>query len=233
MSLNNVIREMKNIEQLTCPYCSVVALFSFSLPKAVSKIEIREASCQGCGEVVVQIRKVDYELIPKSPFGGYKTTKNCENWQISWPREQVVCIHDRIPEEIKKDLNKAFTIIDISPDAAAGLTRRALERILRKYVNLKGKDLDSLITASKEVLHPRVFVVLDAVRKTGNFGAHLKEDAHTEELFFVEKEEALLATKAVVDLALEWFVHRTESEEFLQKIESKTERAIKPQSSKK
>lgn len=229
MNSNNLIKIMKNTEQLICPYCSSVALFNFSQPKEALKIEIREAACQGCGELIVQIRKVDYELTPKSAFGGYKATKNCETWQIVWPREQTVCTHERIPDEIKMDLNKAFTITDISPDAAAGLTRRALEPILRKYVKLQGQNLDSLITASKEVLHPRVFAVLDAVRKTGNFGAHLKEDAQTEELFFVEKEEALLAIEAVVDLVSEWFIHRIEDEEFLHKIESKTQRTRKNQ----
>lgn len=229
MNLDNLVKEMKDTDKLICPYCSVVALFNFSKPKAVSKIEIREAACQGCREVIVQIRTVDYELTPRSALGGYKTTKNCEKWQIVWPRERAVCVHDKVPDEIKMDLNKALTITDISPDAAAGLTRRALERILRKYVKLKGKNLDSLITASKEVLHPRVFAVLDAVRMTGNFGAHLKEDAQTEELFFVEKEEALFAIEAVNALASEWFIHRIENEELLHKIESKTQRTRKNQ----
>lgn len=227
MNLDSTLREMKNIEQLNCPHCTVLALFNFSMPKAASNIEIREAQCQGCGGVIVQIRNVSYELAPKSPFGGLKSTKNSQAWEIVWPRERVICSDVRIPGEIKEDLNKACTIVDISADAAAGLTRRALERLLRKYLNLKGKDLDTLITGSKEILHPRIFAVLDAVRKTGNFGAHLKEDAQTQEIFYVEQEEALMALKAVLSLAVEWFVHRTEAEEFLQNIESKTQRTKK------
>jgi hypothetical protein len=227
MGLDSILREMKNIEQLNCPHCTVLALFNFSTPKALSNIEIREAQCQGCGGIIVQIRNVNYELTPKSPCGGFKSTKNAQAWDIVWPRERVICSDVRIPEEIRDDLNKACTIVDISPDAAAGLTRRSLERLLRKYLNLNGRDLDALITNSKEILHPRIFAVLDAVRRAGNFGAHLKEDAQTEEIFFVEKEEALLATKAVLDLASEWFIHKIEAEEFLKKIESKTQRTRK------
>jgi len=229
MSLNSKLREMKNIERLNCPYCTVLALFDFSLPKAVSNIEIREAECQGCGGIIVQIRSVSFELSAKSPFGGFKSTKNAGAWEIVWPRERVLCSDVRIPEEIRVDLNKAWTIVDNSADAAAGLTRSSLERLLRKHLNLKGRDLSTLITASKEILHPRVFAVLDAVRQTGNFGAHLKEDAETQEIFYVEKEEVIIALQAVLNLALEWFVHRTEAEEFLQKVESKTVRTRKKQ----
>ncbi len=95
------------------------------------------------------------------------------------------------------------------------------QRILKKYLKLKGRDLDALITASEELLHPRIFGILDAVRKTGNFGAHLKEDADTEELFFVENDEARLAVRAVVDVALDWFVENVKAQEFLQQITKK------------
>lgn len=227
MSLISKINEMKNTEQMNCPHCAVKALFNFSLPKETRNIEIRDAFCQGCGEVIVQIRKVNSELIPRGPLGGLTNSKSYEKWQMAWPKEQVICIDARIPIEIRKDLNSANTLIDISPDAAAGLARRALERILKKYLKLKGRDLDALITASEELLHPRIFGILDAVRKAGNFGAHLKEDADTEELFFVENEEARLAVKAVVDVALDWFVENVKAQEFLQQITNKTDRTRK------
>jgi hypothetical protein len=168
MSIASTIREMKNIEQLNCPHCTILALFNFSTPKAASTVEIREAQCQGCGGVIVQIRNVSYELVPRSPFGGFKSAKNAQDWEMVWPKERVICRDVRIPQEIREDLNRACTIVDISPDAAAGLIRRSLERLLRKYLTLSGRDLDTLITNSKKILHPRVFAVLDAVRKTGN-----------------------------------------------------------------
>lgn len=227
MSLASTIREIKNIEQINCPHCTVLALFNFSTPKAVPTVEIREAQCQGCGGIIVQIRKVSYDLAPKSPFGGFKSTKNAQDWEMVWPKERIICSDIRIPQEIREDLNRACTIVDISPDAAAALIRRSLERLLRKYLILSGRDLEALITNSKEMLHPRVFAVLDAVRKTGNFGAHLKEDAQTQEVFYVEKEEAQMALKAVLDLAIEWFIHTIEAEEFLQNVESKTQRTRK------
>lgn len=227
MSLISKINEMKNTEQMNYPHCAVMALFNFSSPKETQDIEIRDAFCQGCGEVIVQIRKVNCELIQRGPLGGLTKSKSHQKWQMVWPNEQVVCIDKRVPVEIRKDLNSANTLIDISPDAAAALARRALERILKKYLKLKGRDLDALITASEIILHPRIFGILDAVRKTGNFGAHLKKDADTEELFFVENDEACLAVRAVVDVALDWFVENVKAQEFLQQITNKTERTRK------
>mgnify|MGYP001610970782 CR=1 FL=1 len=49
----------------------------------------------------------------------------------------------------------------------------------------------------------------------------------TEELFFVENDEARLAVRAVVDLALDWFVENVKAQEFLQQITNKTERTRK------
>jgi hypothetical protein len=227
VSLISKINEIKNTEQMNCPHCAVKALFNFSPPKETHNIEIRDAFCQGCGEVIVQIRKVNSKLIPRGALGGLTNSKSYEQWQMAWPKEQVICIDERVPIEIRKDLNSANTLIDISPDAAAGLARRALERILKKHLELKGRDLDALITASEDFLHPRIFGILDAVRKTGNFGAHLKEDADTEELFFVENDEARLAVRAVVDLALDWFVENVKAQEFLQQITKKTDRTKK------
>lgn len=76
MNLISKINEMKNTEQMNCPHCTVMALFNFSSPKETRNIEIRDAFCQGCGEVIVQIRKVNCELIPRGPLGVVKITKN-------------------------------------------------------------------------------------------------------------------------------------------------------------
>ena len=60
--------------------------------------------------------------------------------EMVWPKERVICSDVRIPQEIREDLNRASQYVDISPDAAAGLVRRSLERLLRKYLTLSGRD---------------------------------------------------------------------------------------------
>ena len=80
MSLISKINEIKNTEQMNCPHCAVMALFNFSSPKETRNIEIRDAFCQGCGEVIVQIRKVNCELIPRGPLGGLTNLKSHEKW---------------------------------------------------------------------------------------------------------------------------------------------------------
>jgi MinD superfamily P-loop ATPase len=76
VSLISKINEVKNTEQMDCPHCAVMALFNFSSPKETRNIEIRDAFCQGCGKVIVQIRKVNCELIPRGPLGGLTNSKS-------------------------------------------------------------------------------------------------------------------------------------------------------------
>ncbi len=207
MNIAEMIADAKNKDLLACPYCSVYSLFTFNEPRRIARTDIREAVCPCCGGAVVQLRNLNPTLTPK-PLGGYESKENPEKWAVVWPRQRLICSDQKIPMEIRNDMNNAYSIVDISPDAAAGLVRRALERILKKYLSLNGKDLEELIKASKDKVHPRIFELLDSVRGYGNFGAHLKEDAVCGETLEVQDEEASFILNAVKELIDDEFVNK-------------------------
>ncbi len=151
--------------------------------------------------------------------------KKYSEWEIIFPRKKAICLDAKIPLEIKNDLNNANSIIDISPDAAANLARRALERMLRKYLDLKGKDLEELIMNSAPLLPKTIFKILDGVRGFGNFGAHLKEDFASGELLLVEKEPAVFVIGAVRKVVEFWFVEKSGEDEMLNHLAKMKERS--------
>ena len=221
--MQKLLADMDKKARFDCPYCCTCALFEFSDLRKVGLIEIRESICPNpsCSKVIIQVREVDTSLIPKS-LGGFKLQQCLSDWVTVWPKIRVLCSDEKIPSEIRKDLNEAYSIIEITPDAAAALTRRALERSLRKYLKLTGKDLYKLIEKSKDILHPRIFKLLDTVREFGNFGAHLNEDDNGECLF-VEHKEADFAIQAVKELVNEEFVNKHKADEMIEQLKAKKE----------
>lgn len=227
MNLTKALEEAMRKDKFKCPYCCVYALFQFKESRNLSSEEIRESNCPSCGRAVVQIRELNWTVTPRPLGGGLESKQHPGKWIIVWPKIRLCCSDERIPSEIRDDLNRANSIFDISPDAGANLVRRALERILRKYLKLSGKTLENLIAASESVLHPRIFKLLDAVRGFGNFGAHLKEDSESGECLFVTEDEFISSIEVVLALAEDEFIHKSDSEKALQKLDLKRERAKK------
>jgi hypothetical protein len=225
-SLMDKLRQVGNTKNMGCPYCLINAHFIFSDSRKISSLEIRESTCPSCSGVIVETRESSKELKPQ-PLGGQKFETMFSPWEIIYPRVKLICTDEKIPTEIRNDLNNANSIIDITADAAAGLARRALERTLRKYLGLKEHRLEDLIKASEKLLHPRIFKLLDAVRGFGNFGAHLKEDSDTADLLLVEKDQALCTIQVVKELVEDWFVHQMKNEEMLNQLAKMKERAKK------
>lgn len=225
-SLIDKLRRVGNVKNMKCPYCLINAHFNFVDPRSISSSELRESMCPNCNGVVVEIRQFSLELKPRPP-GGQKIEKKHSDWKMIFPRLKPVCTDERVPVEIRNDLNSANSIVDITADAAAGLARRALERTLRKYLGLKGSDLEELIKASEKLLHPRVFELLDGVRGFGNFGAHLKEDPKTSEPILVEMNQAVFTIQAVTELLDDWFVRQAENNEMLQQLGKMKEKSKK------
>lgn len=217
----------KNKKNIECPWCCVCVCFEFNSPCEVSLKEIRQAQCPACGENVVELRKVMRTLEPRSFGGGYEKKEQRDEWVVIWPQVRNTCSNEQIPSEIRNDLNNALSILDITPDAAASLARRALERTLRKYLNLKGRNLEDLILAAKDHLYPRIYKLLDAIRGYGNFGAHLKEDFQNGELLLVERDEAFFTIQATKELAEDWFIHKSRTDTMLNQIDVKKERSKK------
>jgi len=220
-SIADRFQKMIRQEKITCPYCCIFVLLDFSEPTVIDLIEIRKSKCPSCNQVIIEQRQIISDL-KKRPLAGYKIETNFGNWSIIFPREKYIVNDNNIPEEIKKDLNKAYSIVDISPDAAATFVRRALQRCLTKYMNMNSnKNLKEQINAAKEKLHPEIFKNLNASRLYGNRGTH-PDNNEFEEMIEVNLEEALFSINAVKATVEYWFITRPDQEKMINKIEQES-----------
>ncbi len=81
--------------------------------------------------------------------------------------------NEDLDSEIKKDYNEAASIVEKSPRAAAALLRLAIEKLCKKQLGEKGKDLDECIgNLVKNGLPIQIKEALDVIRVIGNESVH-------------------------------------------------------------
>src|SRR5438128_765886 len=138
-----------------CPHCTIVCRFEFEIWSNGGET-IRMSICPSCSKVVIDEREVSNILSPRPVGGGYRQIKQYGKWQCIFPIIKKVVIKESVPKEIKDWVNKINSIVQISHRDAAGSVRALCERILGKYVKVKGSDLKIKIEASQGLLSPRV-----------------------------------------------------------------------------
>lgn len=209
MSLTDVLKLLGN-NNITykCPYCGVLASFNFVQCHDVSILNIRYATCVSCHGIVVQVQEI---------------LGDPDKWVDVYPRMKSICWSEFIPEEIRNDLNAAASIIDITPDAAVVLIRRALERFLKKYVKAHGKMLNDNINdvIARKLLPDMYLSCLHSLRKIGNYGAHPFESIYDEDLLLVEIEEASAAMNGVLGIVIGWFITPVLNDAMNEKVKAK------------
>jgi hypothetical protein len=97
----------------------------------------------------------------------------------------------QVPDDIKKDYEKAALVLADSPEASAALSRRCLQHVLDDK-GFKSKNLiDQINLVLKNGKLPtQIAENIDAIRNIGNFGAHPQKSLVAAELLPVEPEEA-------------------------------------------
>lgn len=213
MSIQEKLNAVKNCVLLTCPYCGNDVTFKFSEPHVINLTELRYGACSTCKKVVIQVRefivntskRFDGKLLIDKQFGA---------WVIIWPQQKVICSDVRIPEEIRKDLNDAASVVDISPDAAMSLVRCTVEWILEKHMGFKDGNLETKIKTAKaaNALPVNLLVGLDPIRTFGKFATHSIDDCSSGERIIVTKEQVLFAIEKAKQIAVYWFITRVEDE---------------------
>jgi hypothetical protein len=94
-----------------------------------------------------------------------------------------------LPSEIRKDVEEARGIVDLSPRGAAALLRLAIQKLCA-YLGERGKNIDEDIASLvKKGLNPLVQQSLDVVRVIGNESVHpgvidLRDDRASAERLF-------------------------------------------------
>lgn len=121
-----------------------------------------------------------------------------------------------IPPVIRQDYEEACKIVALSPKASATLSRRCLQGIIRDFWGISKPRLVDEIDALAETIDPVTWGAIDAVRKIGNIGAHMEKDINI--VVDVEPDEAELLIGLIEVLMEEWYVHRYEREQHMQKV---------------
>lgn len=139
--------------------------------------------------------------------GKYKTFGNgwvpdTQNAVGRWvyPTNASRALDARIPVGVRRDFAEAESVLPVSPNASAALSRRILQRLLREHAKVTGRNLEKEIDAFLETSPPsHVSDALHDVRGIGNTAAHGAYDA-AGEIFDVSPVEASYTLETVYGL---------------------------------
>ena len=120
---------------------------------------------------------------------GHSVPRVRHTWQLV-PAAQTRAFPDYVPAPIIADYKEACSIAELSPKASATLARRCLQGMIRDYWTVKPGRLADEIKAIRDLVHPRTWDAIEAVRSIGNIGAHMEKDINL--IVDVEPEEARL-----------------------------------------
>ena len=132
------------------------------------------------------------------------------------PQSSAKPFPNYIPAPVLRDYQEACLIRTLSPNASATLSRRCLQGIIRDFWGIKAARLVDEIAKLKEKIDPTTWKAIDAVRSIGNIGAHMEKDIDL--IVEVDPQEADLLVGLIEVLLQEWYVHRHEREEHMQKV---------------
>lgn len=123
---------------------------------------------------------------------------------------------DYIPIAIQNDYHEAYSILELSPKASATLARRCMQGIIRDFWNVSKGTLAQEINAIQNRVDPETKQSLNSLRQLGNIGAHMEKDVNA--IIDIDDKEAQILLKFIEYLIQEWYVHRHEQDEMLNKI---------------
>lgn len=135
-----------------------------------------------------------------------------EDWHLR-PQSQERPQPEYIPEQIRQDYYEACRIISNSPKAAAALSRRCLQGMIRDFWNIpenKRGNLGAEISFVVENLDPFSKQAIDTIREVGDIGAHMEKDVNY--IIDVDHDEARLLIELIEMLFEDWYVQRHERE---------------------
>ena len=211
----------------TCPYCrrdQAVTELQFSLqdhyihnPQSVHGpvcLVVQTIRCanEQCRELTLSCSLNKARL---DGAGKYQAPLDTiHSWRLL-PESAAKPQPDYIPRHIVEDYAEACRIRDLSPKASATLSRRCLQSMIRDFCAIKGASLHKEIVALRrraqrgeaiQHVHQETIDALDHVRKIGNIGAHMDQDANL--MVNVDPLEAQKLIELIELLFDEWYVRR-------------------------
>jgi hypothetical protein len=135
--------------------------------------------CPACGGIVIEL-----VVVSQDTDGQFLQTQH-----LIWPRSGRAAPPE-VPESLRSDFAEAASILDLSPQASAALSRRIVQQVLTDHLNATGGDLEKQIDSVVNGLPTHVGGQLHALRMVGNFAAHPIKDTQTGAVVPVEPGEA-------------------------------------------
>lgn len=166
-----------------------------------------------CKEFTLTVSLHDY--IYDRNRGEYTIGKRLNIWRLV-PFSDAKVFPDYVPEAIRNDYKEACSIKDLSPKAAATLSRRCLQGMIRDFWKIKKRNLKLEIDALKKKVDKTTWRAIDSVRNVGNIGAHMEKDINL--IVDVEPNEAELLIKLIETLIKNWYINKHDEEEMMQSV---------------
>ena len=144
--------------------------------------------CPSCERVVLVL--VNGKI---GSIGGRSMLESVKGERLIYPRiPSRVSLPKEVPEEFAEVYREACVVLSDSPKASAALSRRCLQRLLREKAHVKQSNLTNEIQEVIDSGNLPSYIVeaIDAVRKIGNYTAHLIKSERTGEIVDVEPGEA-------------------------------------------
>lgn len=136
-------------------------------------------------------------------------------WQLL-PESSAKPQPDFIPAVIVEDYTEASRIATLSPKAAAALARRCMQGMIRDFHGVAKATLYDEIDALKGVIPDKQWLAMDALRKVGNIGAHMKKDVNV--IVSIEADEVSKLLAFIEYLFEQWYVKRHDDDEKLDAV---------------
>ena len=225
---------------MNCPHCGIafhedwkivdIQTNSMTQPAAVWKI--RSVICPGCRNSVFELER--YNGIPHPQSGAFQ--------HVYQNRQRVFPVNTyrrptpvEIPTEIREDYEEACKVLPISHKAAAALTRRCLQAVLRGQGYGQrdlAKQIDALLNEPDptKAIPSALRQTVDAVRNFGNFSAHPVTDQTTLQIIDVDLGEAEWCLDILDEMFDHYYVKPAQAAARKAALDEKLQAAGKPRS---
>jgi hypothetical protein len=216
---------------MLCPYACGITFDRIAAQISTVPMGIREGErhvtawllCPGCNGVVIELTVEQW-----STADNPQAMPHTETRHLIWPRGGRNAAPE-VPEELRSDFAEAASILDLSPQASAALSRRILQVVLVDHVAATGRNLEDQIDSVIDTLPTYVAESLHPLRHVGNFGAHRIKDTETGAVVPVEPGEAEWTLDTVETLFDHVFVAPKRAAGRRAAVNEKLERTGRPQ----
>lgn len=175
----------------------------------------RAISCpnQECINLYLEVTLNRYGFPEGKDGGRHGAREEYFKWKLM-PKSRAKPQPEYIPEEIRNNYSESCLILNDSPKAAAALSRRCLQGMVRdfwKLPNSKRGNLGAELNHISDEVDPGTWDGIQAIRSIGDIGAHMEKDVNL--IIDIEPSEAELLVNLIETLFEDWYVDRHKREE--------------------